>query len=282
MSKHSAIFQIILCSALWSIAGIFMKFLPWSGFVIASIRSFLAGGVVVVYMLVKKLRFTPTRHSLLGSVGLGGTMLLFSIANKTTTAANAIVLQFTCPVWIMLISALLFHKRFRKMDVVTVLVTFFGIALFFADSLSAGNMVGNLVALAAGVFFAFYYISLGECTEDERMTTVCIGHAITCLCGMPFVFTTHPVFTPQTVLFIVILGIVQLGIPYVLLAHASSACPPFICSLLGALEPLLNPLWVAIFDGEMPGILALVGGVIVIAAVTTCCVIDAKKENQPA
>ena len=276
MTKNKAIIEILLCSALWSIAGIFMKGIPWSGFVIAGFRSLLAGGVMAVFMLVKKLKLTLNRRSVSGGVALGITFILFSVANKTTTAANAIVLQFTDPIWIMLLSAAVFHQRFRKGDILVVALTFFGIALFFADGLSAGNTAGNIVALASGLSFAVYYISLGECTTDERMSSVLLGHAITFLIGLPFLVLTHPVITGQSVLYIAILGIFQLGIPYVLLAHGSGWCPPLVCSLLGALEPLLNPVWVAIFDGEMPGVLALIGGVIVIATISLWCVYDAK------
>jgi len=279
MTKNKAIFQILLCSALWSIAGIFMKGIPWSGFVIASLRSLLAGGVMAIYMRSHHLKFVVTGRSLFGGVALCATMTLFSIANKTTTAANAIVLQFTNPIWIMIFSAAFLHKRFSRGDVIAVGVTFLGIALFFADGLSMGNTPGNFVALASGLTFACYYISLGDCGEEVRMSAVEIGHILTFLIGLPFVFTTNPEFTLQPVLFVIILGIAQLGIPYVLLAHASGWCPPLVCALLGALEPLLNPVWVAIFDGEMPGVLAMVGGAIVIVTITLWCVWSGKKEK---
>ena len=280
MTKNKAIFEILLCSALWSIAGIFMKGIPWSGFAIAGSRSILAGSVMAVYMLFRKLKFTPNRKSILGGIALCGTMTLFSVANKTTTAANAIVLQFICPIWIMLISSVAFHQRFRRADVIAVALTFLGIALFFAEGLSTGNTVGNLIALASGLTFGCYYISLGDCPENERMSAVEIGHILTFLIGLPFLFTTQPAVSGRSVLFIVILGIFQLGIPYVLLAHASGWCPPLVCSLLGALEPLLNPVWVAIFDGETPGLLALFGAVIVIVTITVWCIHNGKEEAK--
>ena len=280
MTKNKAIFEILLCSALWSLAGIFMKGIPWSGFAIAGTRSILAGSVALAYMRFRKLKITPTKPSILGGCAVCATMTLFSVANKTTTAANAIVLQFICPIWIMLISAVAFHQRFRKADVIAVALTFLGIALFFADGLSAGHVFGDVIAIGAGLTFAFYYISLGACSEEERMTSIVIGNLLTFLVGLPFLIFTHPSFTVQSVSFILFLGIFQLGIPYVLLAHASGWCPPLVCSLLGALEPLLNPVWVAIFDGEMPGILALVGGVIVIVTITVWCIHNGKEEAR--
>lgn len=282
MTKNKAIFEILLCAALWSIAGIFMKRIPWSGFAIAGVRSALAGAVMGVFMLARRLRMTVNRRSLFGGICLCATMTLFSVANKTTTAANAIVLQFTAPVWIMLIGVLFRRERFRRADVIAVALTFFGIALFFADGLGAGNTAGNLVALGSGLTFALYYISLGDCTEDERMSSVLIADGLTFLVGLPFLLTTETPVTGRVALCLVILGVFQLGIPYVLLAHASGWCPPLVCSLLGALEPLLNPVWVAIFDGEIPGVLALIGAVIVIATVTVRCIYNGKHEEAPA
>lgn len=256
-----------------------MKGIPWTGFVIASLRSLLAGMVMAIYMWKNHLKFVITGRSLFGGVSLCATMILFSVANKTTTAANAIVLQFTNPIWIMIFSAAFLHKHFSRGDVIAVAMTFFGIALFFAEGLSMGNVLGNVVALASGLTFACYYISLGDCGEEVRMSAVEIAHVMTFLIGLPFLFTTRPEFTWQPVLFILILGIAQLGIPYVLLAHASGWCPPLVCALLGALEPLLNPVWVAIFDGEMPGALAILGGAIVIVTITIWCVWSGKKEK---
>ena len=283
MTKRKAMMEILLCSALWSIAGIFMKKIPWSGFAIASMRSLLAGGVVTLYMSAKKMRPKLNLRSVLSGAALCATMTLFSVANKMTTAANAIVLQFTDPIWIIVISAVLFGKKFRRADIIAVALTFFGIALFFADGLSAGNTAGNVIALASGLTFGLYYISLGESSEQERMTAVQLGHVLTFLIGLPFLLMTPAEdITLRSDLFIVILGVFQLGIPYVLLAHASGHCPPLVCSLLCVLEPLLNPVWVAIFDEEMPGALALVGGVIVIVTITLWCIRDGKKEKTEA
>ena len=280
MTKNKAIVEILLCAALWSIAGILMKQIPWSGFVIAGFRSGIAGVVMALYMAVRRLKLTVSRRSVPGALALCATMTLFSVANKVTTAANAIVLQFTCPIWILLLSAAFLHKRFRRADLLAVGCTFLGIVLFFLDGLRAGNLWGNCVALASGLTFGLYYMSLGDCPESERMSAVLMAHFLTFLIGAPFTFTTHPAVSAPAILCLLALGVFQLGIPYVLLAHASGWCPPLICALLGALEPLLNPVWVAIFDREIPGVTALIGGVIVIAAVTALCIYDAREEAR--
>lgn len=276
--KNKAILEILACAALWSTAGIFMKKIPWSPFAIAALRSLLAGLVAVVYLRATKQRFVFTRRSLFGGVTLGATMLIFCVANKLTTAANAIVFQYTDPVFIMLISALFFGQKFTKGDVIAVIVTFLGISLFFFDKLGSGRAFGNAVALCSGVTFACYYISLGGSPENERMSSIVIANAMTFLVGLPFVFLTQPDMSGLPLLFICLLGIFQLGIPYVLLAKGSGSCPPLACSLLGALEPLLNPVWVFLFDGEAPGVFALAGGLVVIATITIWCIWSNKRE----
>ncbi len=276
--KKSAIAELLLCALLWSTGGILMKLIPWSGFSIASVRSLLAGGVMVVFMKRRGLRFSPTRRALGGSVALSITLPLFSVVNKLTTAANAIVLQFTSPIWIMLLSVLLLHARFRKADVLAVVLAALGIALTFADGLAAGNTAGDLLSLLAGLALGCYYLILGSCTESERCTSVVCGDVICFLIGLPFLLAERPEWSGTVFCAVIALGVFQLGVPYVLLVHASGFAPPLACSLLGALEPLLNPVWVAVFEGELPGPAAMVGAALVIVTVTIWCIYNERQE----
>lgn len=275
--RNTAILEMLVCAALWSIAGIFIKLIPWNAFVIAGIRSLFAGLTMFVYTRIRHMRFVCNRRTIVAGICVAILFLCFVGANKLTTAANAIVLQFTAPLFIMVLSVLFFHKKFCRADVLAVVFTLAGISLFFFDQLTPGHLVGNLVAIASGLFMALMYMNLGACQEEERMSCLLIGHGLTFLMGLPLVFTTHPEFAPLPVLYIVILGVVQLGIPYVLCALAAEHCPPLACSLLSALEPLLNPLWVFLFDGEAPGAFALIGGMIVIVTVTLWCIFGQKR-----
>lgn len=263
---------MLLCAALWSIAGIFIKLVPWNSVVIAGLRSAIAGMVMFIYMRARGIRLTLDKRSVLGGCALCLTLTFFVAANKLTTAANSIVLQFTAPMFIVVFSVLFLKKRFSRADVVAVLLTMCGISLFFFDQLTPGHLLGNCVAIAAGMAFACYYMSLDGATESERMSAILLAHGLTFLVGVPFMFIYPPELSAEPVICILVLGIVQLGIPYVLLGRASGSCPPLACSLLGAVEPLLNPLWVFIFDGEAPGLWALVGGAVVIATITVWCV----------
>ncbi len=283
MKKESfAILEMLLCATLWSIAGILMKFIPWNGFALAGMRSLISGLTIALYMLLARKRFVFSRRTLIAGLLTGSVYICFTVANKLTTAASAIVLQFTDPVFIVLFSAILFHKRPRRADVLVVLITLFGIALFFFDQLTPGNFLGNCVAILAGFFMACMYMSVGNLPADERFSAVLIGQSFTFLVGLPAVVLTRPAFTAVTITCILLLGVFQLGISYILFVNATLYCPPLACALLAAMEPLLNPVWVLLFYGERPGPYALIGGVIVVTAVTLWCIFGKEKEPQDA
>ena len=278
--KTKASVEMLLCAALWSIAGIFMKLLPWSGLAVASLRSLIAGLTIAGYMLLRGIRLRLTPRTLKAGVMTGCVYLCFACANKLTTAANAIVLQFVSPVFIVIFSALFLRQRIRRADMAVVLCTLLGIALFFFDQLTPGYVLGNLVAITAGMFMAGMFMMVGEIRGEERFSAIMIGQSFTFLVGLPFVFLTKPVFTGAALASILVLGVFQLGISYILYAKAAENCPPLACCLLGALEPLLNPVWVFLFDGERPGLFALIGAVIVIGSITVWTVLGQRKEEK--
>ena len=280
MSKENkAMIEMLLCAALWSTAGIFMKYIPWNGFVVAGIRSLIAGSTMAVYMAAKGYKLTVSRQTVTAGAFTALVYICFVLANKLTTAANAIVLQFTSPVFIVILTALFLHRRVKKSDLAVVLVTLGGIALFFFDQLEPSGILGNALAITAGLFMAGMYVCVGEQETEERYSSIVLGQTFTFLAGVPFAVFTAPVLAPRPVLFIFILGVLQLGIPYILYVRASRYCPPLACSLLGALEPLLNPVWVLIFYGEKPGIFALIGGIIVVGAISAWCIYGSKEQT---
>lgn len=271
---------MILCSVLWSMAGIFIKLIPWHPFAIAGWRSLIAAGVFGVYMLCAKKKLRVNRHSVLSAVFLCATFIAFVTANKMTTAANAIVLQFTAPVFILIISAVFFRQRFKLPDVLVVVLTLAGISLFFLDQLSPGNMAGNCIAILAGLVMALMYIFTAKADDDSRMSGILFGHLLTAAAGIPFSGAEGAALTGQGFLYVSILGVVQLGIPYLLYAIAVRKCPPLMCSLIGGIEPLLNPVWVFLIDGEAPGLFALFGAVVVIATVSLWCCWQMREQNK--
>ncbi|MEG0803809.1 MAG: DMT family transporter, partial [Pygmaiobacter sp.] len=150
-----------------SIAGIFIKLIPWNGLVIAGWRSLLSSLCVIVYMRRTGLKFKWDKHSVSSGAFMMLVFLGFVSANKLTTAANAIVLQYTAPVFILVISALFLKQKFSRADILAVLLTLCGISLFFFDQLSPGNMLGNCVAIGAGLAMACMFIIGGNAGEES-------------------------------------------------------------------------------------------------------------------
>ena len=271
--------EMLLCAALWSIAGILFKLIPWNGFAVAGMRSLIAGITIYISMRLMGFHYVLNRRTLIAGFFSGCTYLCFTVSNKLTTSANAIVLQFTSPIFIIIYSAVLFGKKPKKQDLAVVLFTLLGISLFFLDQLKPGYLIGNFVAIGAGMFMAGMYVAVGEIEEEERFSGILNGQALTFLVGLPFFIVTKPIITPSAIAALLTLGVFQLGLSYVLYVKASKYCPALACCLLGAIEPLLNPAWVFLFNGERPGIFALIGAVVVIASITVWSTFGQEKKQ---
>ena len=277
--ENKASLEMLLCAALWSIAGILFKLIPWNGFAVAGMRSHIAGITIYVSMRLMGFHYVLNRRTLIAGFFSGCTYLCFTVSNKLTTSANAIVLQFTSPIFIIIYSAVLFGRKPKKQDLAVVLFTLLGISLFFLDQLKPGYLIGNFVAIGAGMFMAGMYVAVGEIEEEERFSGILNGQALTFLAGLPFFIATKPAVTPTELIALLTLGVFQLGLSYVLYVKASKYCPPLACCLLGAIEPLLNPVWVFLFNGEKPGLFALIGAVIVIVSITVWSAFGQEKEQ---
>lgn len=282
-NKRKGELLMVACAVMWSIGGILMKYIDCNPFFIAGGRSFISSMVVLLYMYTSKMKVQFNRQSVPAGISLCGCVTCFVCANKMTTAANAIVLQYVSPAVVLIISALFLGQKLKKMEVGVVALTFAGILLFFMDELDLGSMAGNFVAIISGTFMGAMFIFNARIDDMAvKMSGILFAHMMTALIGLPVgIVSGHVNLDFRAVLFLIILGIVQLGIPYVLFAKASSLISPLSCSLLGMIEPLLNPVWVALFYGEIPGIFALAGGVVVLGAVVFYNIWDEKQAAKP-
>lgn len=278
--KHLAYIEIVIASVFWSTAGIWIKSVDANPFSIAGFRALFAALTIGAFMLITKQKLIVNKRTLLPAIYMCGSFISFVIANKMTTAANAIVLQFTSPIFILAIQAIFFKTKIKRGDIAVVAVTFFGIILFFLDQMTGGKIVGNLLSVFAGICMALMYITVGDLEPKEKMSGILFGHVLTAIVGLPF--TAFLPFNPgvQGFVFMILLGVVQLGIPYILLGKASGNCSALAISLIAVVEPLLNPVWVAIFDGEMPGPFALIGAVIILTAITVWCIAGEKNKSN--
>lgn len=272
--------QMLACAVMWSISGIIIKYIDWSPLAIAGGRSLVSAVVVVVFMVASKMKPIINKQVIWAGVSLFGCVTCFVTANKMTTAANAIVLQYIAPAFVLIISAVFLKHKLKKIEIAVVASTFLGIILFFVDEIDFDGMMGNFIAICSGLFMAIMFVFNGKLDLDARMTGILVAHLLTATIGLPIGFATYEtVITQQDIMLILLLGVVQLGIPYVLYALAASKISPLSCSLIGMIEPLLNPIWVAIFYGEIPGLFAVLGGVIVIVSVLVHNIWDEKQSK---
>ena len=257
---------LIAAAAFWSFGGLWIKLISFDSLVIAGGRSAIAA--VMIALLARGASWKkPTPAVWFGAIAYAGTVLLFVTATKLTTAANAILLQYTAPIHVALLSPWLLNERITRIDWLTVAAVMVGMSFFFLDQLSADGMAGNLLAIVSGVFFALTVIALRrDHAPGAALQMVLFGNILTALIGLPFAVGAVP--QGNDLLYLALLGVVQLGLGYILFVRGVGKVSAIEGALIPKLEPLLNPVWVMLFYGERPSLLSLLGGAFVIAAVT--------------
>ena len=270
MNKHTGTLFVFLAALLYSIGGLSIKVIPWSGMSINGGRTAIALVVLGVYLAVIRHRPRFNRWVFLGSLCIFGTNTLFSLANKLTTAANTIVLQFTAPVFVILFSALFWKKKPQKLDLAACAVVFGGVLFFFVDSLETGGALGNVLAVLSGAAYGGVFL-LNDFPDADAISAVFWGDVLSAVTGLPFLLQ-ETVFTP----------VFQVAVAYILLTIGLRTTPPVTASLVSGIEPVLNPLLVAAFYGETVGPFALAGAAIVICGVVGYNVLKARQPEKTA
>lgn len=268
---------VFLAAVLYSIGGLCIKVIPWNGLSINGGRNMVALLVIGGYLLATRHRPRFNRWILVGAVCICGTNTLFTVANKLTTAANTIVLQFTAPIFVILLSVVFWKKRPQKLDLIACGVVLVGVLCFFVDSLEAGGMAGNILALLSGLSYAGVFL-LNDLPDSDPISSVFWGDVMSVAIGLPFlVRETDLSLVPMTSL--VILGAFQVGLAYILLTIGLRTTPAVTASLVSGIEPVLNPILVAVFYHETIGPLALLGAAIVVGGVVIYNVLRVKLDK---
>ncbi len=271
---------VFLAAVLYSIGGLCMKVIPWSGMAINGGRNAIAMVIIGLYLFTIKHSLRLNRWIMLGAFCIFGTNAMFAVANKMTTAANAIVLQFTAPIFVILFSMLFFHTRPTKLDFGACAVVFGGIVFFFVDSLSMGGGAGNALALISGITYAGVFM-LDEMPDSDAISSVFWGEVLSAVTGLPFLFKETD-FSAVPVISLLVLGVFQVAVAYILLTIGLKTTPSVTASLVSGIEPVLNPILVAAFYGETMGSMAFVGAAIVIVGVVGYNVLKLKLEGASA
>lgn len=269
---------VFLSAVLFSIGGICIKMVPWNAMSINSARNLISATMIGIYMRAARHRIVINPAVLFGALCTTATTTLYVLANKMTTAANTIVLQFTAPVFVVLFSWLFFRKKPRKLDMITIVFVLIGIVFFFVDGLSTGSTLGNMLALVSGVTYAGVFM-MNSFSHSDSLSSIFLGQCISAVMGFPFLLQETD-FGFQAVLGILLLGIFQVGLAYILLSKGLKSTSAVTASLTSAIEPILNPILVAIFWREYITPTALIGAGIVIVSIIVYNALKAKRQGN--
>ena len=256
----------MLCASFcFSLGGLFIKVIPWNPLAINGARNLIACCVIGLYLLATRHRLKWNYTVFVGAVCMAGVTTLYAVANKLTTAGNTIILQYTAPMWIILFMFLFFGTRPGRKEITAILTVLAGILCFFFESLSQGKILGDTLALLSGIFYAGVFM-LNEFEKGDALSSMFFGQLLCGICLSPLVLRETE-FGAPVLIPVILLGTVQVGLAYVFFSVGTKHTDPVTASIINALEPILNPLLVAVFYGERLGRLSLIGAVIVVCAV---------------
>ena len=266
---------VLLSAICFALGGVLIKYIPWSPMTIQGARSIFSSIVIGGYMYYTKHKFVFNKSVLFGAICNMVMAFTFVAATKLTTAANAIVLQFTEPIFVILLMWIIYKKRPRKEAVVTCVLVFSGILWFFFESLHVGGMTGNVLAIVSGFFYALVFM-MKRFPGADFESSILLSNAMSMVFAIP-AYMNETTSTPVIWSCIVLLGAVQCGLSYVLLSKGLDYVSPVTASLTSTIEPILNPLLVAAFYGEKVGAMAILGAILVVGSATVYNLIEAQK-----
>ena len=274
---------ILATAVLWSTSGLFIKLVPWHPIVIFGSRSFLAAVFILIYRLIfpspKNVK-NPGGPLWAGAIAYSLTMLTFIYANKLTTAANAITLQYGAPVWAALLGWWLIREKPHWEHWAAMVMVTGGLLLFFKDSLGGGALTGDLTAVVSGIVFGAFSVFLRMMKDGNPQDAMLLSHAISVVISIPYMFLYPPSLSVSTVLPIFFMGFFEIGLASLLFSYGIKRISALQAMLTAIIEPVLNPVWVLIITGEKPSLAALTGGAIIITAVFSSSLIGKRREDQ--
>jgi drug/metabolite transporter (DMT)-like permease len=277
-SINAGILAMAIAAFLWSLAGLFIKVVDWNPFAIAAGRSAISSLVILVWLRRPHLHWSWPQVG--AALANAATMLLFVSANKTTTAANAILLQYVGPVFTAVIGLWILKERVHWEQWASFPFVGLGMVLLFADTLGGGRMLGNVLAVLSGLAFSFCFVFLRMQKDASPLESLLIAHWCTATIGIAVaLFLPRPVITWKAAGAVAVLGLLQVGAAAILFSYAIRRIPAVFANLIAVIEPVFNPVWVFLALCEAPGLSAVAGGAIIIAAVTGASVISARRAH---
>ncbi len=260
---RKGIIAIILAAVLWSTGGLFVKLLPQDAYTILSYRSMLAAAVFFAFF--RKQVFKMNGRAWLNALFYCLLVLSFVVSTKLTTAANSILLQYTGTVYVLLAEPYFFKIKMQRVNVVTIVACVIGMVVLVSGDLQAGSMLGNLIAFLSGFLMAALFIGQRLNGPERQPASIFWGNVMMAGIGLPWLLQSPLPTLPEAAM-LGWLGILQLGLGFVLFTYGLKRVLAIEGALLAMLEPMLNPVWVLIFYKEKPSKGAIIGGLIIIVA----------------
>jgi len=275
MSEHrKGIIAIVIAALLWSTGGLFIKLIFLDAYQLSFYRSIFSALTFVI--LFRRKVFVFNTAVLLNGLFYAGILILFVIATKLTTAANAIFLQYTAPIYVLIFEPLILKTKLKAINVISVIISFIGMTLFFVGEISPSHLEGNLVALLSGICFAAFLIGIRKSSEEFRVPSIFWGNIfIPLICFN----SVYPEFNIDMTNFLMVayLGIFQIGLAYAIFTYSIKRIEGIEAALIAMIEPVMNPIWVYLGYGEKPSPFAILGGLIILSTITIRTIITEKR-----
>ncbi len=266
ISEHNkGILAVFLTAILWSSGGLFIKLISLDSMELSFFRCAIAA--VVFALMFRKRILKLNSLALLNSFAYAAVLILFVIATKTTTAANAIFLQSTAPIYVLIFEPLLTKTKWERINIITIVVCFLGMILFFMGDLTPGDIKGNIAALLAGVAFAAFFLGMKKNEPQYGESSIFYGNVVVALICIPFITDMNSI-SVQDFAMVSFLGVFQIAFAYALFSYGLKRIIAVEASIISMFEPVLNPIWVFIGYGEVPSFYAIIGGIIIMTAIT--------------
>lgn len=271
-AHRKGLIYISFTAFLWSTSGFFIKYLTINAFQISFFRSLVAA--ITIYAISsarkQKLKFTFDKVSNLAAIFYAGILILFVLATKMTTAANAIFLQFTAPMYLVVLEPLVLKTKFEPKDILTILICIGGMVLFFFGKLEIGNIYGNMLAIASGFCFAMFSLLLKykrvKQGSENTLNNSIMGNVIVAVIAFFIIFPNFALSLPET-LILLYMGAIQIGVSYIIFNEGIKYVSATESMIIATLEAMFNPIWVFIGIGEKPTVYSIIGGIVIFSAI---------------
>lgn len=267
LSEHQkGLLYVLTAALLWSTGGLFIKLISFNAMQLSFFRCSIAA--VTFALIFRKRILRISKFSILNSFIYAIVLITFVIATKTTTAANAIFLQATAPIYILIFEPILTKTKYERTNIITVAACMIGMLLFFVGKLEPGHLEGNIIALISGVTFAGLFLGMKKIDPRYQQSSIFWGNIIVAIVCIPFLSTLEAIKFSDLWM-VTFLGVFQIAFAYAFFASGLKRVIAVEASIIAMVEPIFNPVWVFLGYGETPSITAIVGGLIILSAIIT-------------